>query len=271
MFYNSTTLYRFPKHSARLGGEKRMVYGFVDSLKNFWENTMSVGKFAKRWAWRVSYSFGFPWMVKGGKYAIEKGKEAAIAGRTGLNTGVAFAKGVRDMTLKPLLFRMGVEAPIRRTKRLLWDVPIQTIRSAVQTITSPFEWLKGAGASLRKAWDAGKNVFKLNGGEVIRNTRDSIVEALKTPFRPFIKTAKATRDWVGSIVGAELVYPYAFAAAAGDVRDGYSQILNCRETGRATTAQQLMEAEMTKKEKEAEKEQEEEAQKGGGTKRMRKE
>lgn len=242
-----------------------MVFGFIDSIKNFGENVMSVGRFAKRWAWRVSYAFGFPLAVKGGKYAVEKGKEAAIAGRTGLNTGVAFAKGVRDMTLKPLLFRMGIEAPLRRTKRLLWDVPIQTVRSTVQAITSPFEWLKGAGASLKKSWEAGKNVFKLNGGEVIRNTRDSVVEALKTPFRPFIKTAKAARDWVGSILGAELVYPYAFATAVGDVRDGYNQVLNCRESGKAATAQQLMRAEMTKKEKEDEEEQkeQEEAKKGG--------
>ncbi len=258
MFHNTTTIHRMNRESAFTGRENRMVNYSMKEFKMDWFKTKYFGRGLKKWAGRASWIFGGPIIMKGlslgakGVSAVAKGAEWTY------ETAAEGAKGIKDMTLKPM-FTLGtaVADDIKRTR--FWEVPkaslVAMFRTPMAALLSPYNFLvKGVRASIasipNNAKDIWNNFTSFKPIETMRSTRNLIWDVLKNPVTHTLGPILKPLAEVGKEIGrAKWSYVKGTRQAMDDVVGGFNRIKNAPHLATENLHRNLAEREMLKNEK----------------------
>ena len=231
MFHNSTTIRRYNPQTSYTGRGARMV-----NVNMTWDD-FKVGAF------KFGHYLGKPWRVvkkySGIGLASRLGWKATKAtsraveqtGRTAWEVGM----GAKDSVANFFTPLIGATASdIKRT--LLWNVPIQSVKSGVKSaigvLKGPWNAIKGVraqvGGVLKNTGDIISNTIGLRGREVIKSTRNLIVDQLYN--NPITYAAKPiydeAKDLGKEIALAKYQYVEGVRQAYGNVVDGVKRMIN---------------------------------------------
>jgi hypothetical protein len=277
MFHNSTTIYRFEKNTAFTSGERRNVYGAVETTQKIAKGTLNVGKTITKGVWkllnrnplfRIAFA-PFYWGAKGAKWSYDRVQDGIYYGELGLRTGGEALRGVGLATARPAITL--ALAPLRDIKMTnLWDLPVQVLKSAIKLpiaiAKSPLELVRGVRDSItsvpRNLVDIWRSVTHLEVRNSIKNVlklgRDIVLPPLARPLKPIlVEPAKV----ISVATRAKLQYALAFKKAGEQVMDGGRHIKGSYGIAKAKMAEVVAAREAQKKKwQEADEEQKSEEQ-----------
>jgi hypothetical protein len=264
MLLNSTTIHRFPKNTAFISGERRMVYGAGwDAVKTAAGKTVSgtksVAKFFNR---NPLFRFTFApayWAGRGVKWGYKGAQSAAYGAEWAGRTVVEGAKGALDMTGRPL-WTLATSA-VRDVKMCLWDLPFSILRGVIRLpialAKSPIELVRGVRDSIVSI---PKNARELYQNILQADVRGAVKTLLRTPkdifvppiARPLAPVLKPPAEVVSTGVRSKLQYLFAIKKAGGEVVAGAKRIKNA--PGAASTQMAAVTAARLEKKKKLEEE-----------------
>ncbi len=212
MFHHSTTLHHRNDSFSFFGRENRLVRvsylekGMAKTI-SFWDNFY----YLRKALWYYSYSFGFPFLVKGLKYGwggVKKSVDGIEWSGRALREG---ALGTAQMTVVPA--GMLAWSRVRMVKRMVWDVPIETVKTVVKTpialATSPLELARGVRDGIKSIPGNAMEIYNAITGlrvmDTLKGTRKAVSDTLISPaFRPVKPIVAPFYSLVNTAAGAEL-------------------------------------------------------------------
>ena len=264
-FYNSTTLFHFPRTATPMVGFSRKTNLILEAIGKGFSWAWSGTKFAARLAAK-------PFQLAAGTKLARGALGATVAGaKTGLNvvetaeyTTEEIVKGVGNATIVPLGIwgLSSLQSIWIKLRYLSMDALKAAVKTPIAIAKSPLELIRGVRDSIvsipKNLYALGGNLVKLHIKEAVGSTRKLVKEALLPPItRPLEGVVKPLVRVGSTAVRSELIKLLAVKQGAEHAVGGVKQILNSYGTARHKVALNNADREYKALQKQKEKEAEE--------------
>lgn len=266
-FYNSTTLFHFPKTATPVAGLNRKVNLILDRIqKGFgmaWDVTKTTARIASK-PFKLALMTKPAGAVIGATWAGAKAGLNAV--ETAEYTAAEIAAGTFNATVAPMAIWgfSSLESMWIKFRYLSMDILKAAVKTPIALAKSPLELARGVRDSIvsipRNLAEVAGNIFKLNLKDTIASTRKFVKEAFLPPIvRPLAPVVAPTKTAVSTLVRSELVKLLAVKDGFKHAAGGVKQVINSFGTARQKVA--LLNAERDLRALEREKEKQEAAKK----------